>query len=282
MMGKILNDRMLVGFPFLTNLETAKLAMTSWAQLSTPDKAVEFLVFDNSGDLKPDDLKDPFYDRNVTLVTHRENVGMPRLIHILQGVAATRNIPFCGMVHVDTFIWRKNWNVPITEAMWLYEKTAVVGLFGAPGVSAEGCRLGSYGNMTNLRDHGDRVTDEQPRLAAVVDGFAMFFNTPHLKTLVDCQYIEQGQYDYDICLEALWQGYQVRVVPLRCTHVSGITAATRTYEDYLNNKYPGGYEYVRAVNYERWLGKWGKRCPVLTRETGYEWKGEENAKDQAI
>jgi hypothetical protein len=277
-MTKILNDRLLLGIPFMSNIQTAQTSMTSWAQLSTPDKAVEFLVFDNSGELKPDEIKDAFLDREVTLIRNKENVGMPRLVMALQNAAEARGIPFCGMVHADTFIWRKNWNTPITDAMWLYDKTAVVGLFGAPGLTAEGFRVGCFGNMTNLRAHGARINEEHPSLVTVVDGFAMFYNTKYLKTMVDCHYIEQGQYDYDICMEALWQGYQVRALPLRSTHLSGITGGTQTYADYLTQKYPeGGYEFVRDFNYKRWVGKWGKRCPVFVKENGYEWKGVEGA-----
>lgn len=193
-----------------------------------------------------------------------ENMGMLGNLRQIRNICET---PIAGIVHCDTFLFGVDWGNVVTNSL-LEPRVGIVGMFGANGCDPTGVRMGNYTSLVNAGAHG--IKWDKRRYCAILDGFAMFYKTELLrKSIISHQYIEQGQYDYDMSLESLRLGYVNVMCPIPCTHVSGITGATGIWVNYLKNKYKreNAYEYVANNNYNFWKRKWQEFLPVNVNPT---------------
>lgn len=262
---------LLVGMPFRTNIDWARYSLDCWEQTSdTYD--THFLVIDNY----PGDDGLTYYAKyrkiDAFCIHNKvDNPGMFQNMRQLCDMAKTKGFPYCAMVHCDSFVWETGWDYRIMRHFKEYPKCGIIGLFGSTGISPEGCRCGEIlSNVVNAEAHGKRAFNA--RMVSVLDGFALFYRTEVLDQCIDLEYWEQVDYDYDVCMESLANGWENWLVPLKCSHLSGITGAHQVYVDYLAAKYPGGCRDVEVHNYNRWVQKWSQYCPVMAKDGTYEWR----------
>lgn len=266
----------LIGMPYLNGFSLARASLDCWMNNYSGKMALfDFVVFiNNAKDLQLRDYLSKTYP-NVKVVRNPTGYGM--VLNLAQLAQLAKNeygTELCGMVHCDTFIWDGSWPGQVEEFFRSHPKSGMIGLFGALGCDETGCRISGSSNLVNGNLHGLIATE--PKMVSVLDGFVLFFRTEALLKCIDLQYIFQGQYDYDLSMEMIKWGWENWLLPLRCSHVDGISSNTEEYGEILAKLYVGGYEAVNKFNYDRWVKKWGRFCAVKVEGERYVWRNSPN------
>ncbi len=171
--------------------------------------------------------------------------------------------PYVAYLHNDAMILEPNWDRKISRLLRTIPAVGVAGFGGGDGVESNGLRHNFISSLVNAEAHGKRLTTEYMP-SVVIDGFSLIVSRGLLAQLggMALGYRLHHFYDLDICLEAIYQGYNVVTLNCKVEHRGGVTSAEPDYVHYLQNLSITDQE-IHRNNQAVFSAKWGGRTPVL-------------------
>lgn len=260
---------MIVGIPVHNAFDTLFNAIDVCVAAAKVPENLEFVLYDNGSLTKLEQAMDDRYSTatfSYHVVRTETNVGVPVACNYMIDYAKNKNEPFAAIMHSDTLIHQKDWDIYLQGAFAALNP-GVIGFFGADGIGTHDIyqmpyrltqmiRIGtSSGSRCRLpvQVHGQELFTEDLRQCAVLDGF-------FLATNVNLRFDEASphhMYDNDICLESISAGYKNFILNMDCDHPGGATDSGTDW----NNVFNRTKQQIHADAHVHFYNKWapGKR-----------------------
>lgn len=260
-----------LAIPFFNQLNDVKGSVGLLKYNTHP--STEWLVIDNgSTDPVEEFITRTVKPKRLNYLRNEENIGMVATYNQIFSLATTDLV---AILHNDVFVFEKDWDQRVVRSFESLDKLGALGFFGAQGVGPIGERIqdpeypGQMAGISNMLEgakHG-LLLREPYRACAILDGFAMVFNTEMIKKAggLDQKYLYHHLYDRDLPLTSLSLGYKNIVLNVPCHHQSGVTANRAEYQTWINqklNRTEGADVWTHDENSKVFAKKWKNSLPL--------------------
>jgi len=218
--------RMDIVIPILNQHESARKTLESL--LCTEDDLNTYILIDN-GSNPP--LSEYFSTlSNIHIIRNEHNVGLP---HAYNQAREFSTADYLFYTHSDIEMFEQGWDTKIKKILGALGSVGVAGFFGASGIGTPDIYRSPYrmqqlvrvGTMAGDRCrldpqvHGHRQFAEEFQRCAVLDGFSLIAR----HSLEFWNESVHHNYDNNLCLDSLDQGYQNIVINMDVIHYGGRT-----------------------------------------------------------
>lgn len=207
----------------------------------------------------------PQYLKNVKILRNEKNVGLTHSLNQAFEAFCDRT-DFIFYTHNDLIMHERNWDLKLKELIAKMENPGVIGFFGAKGIGSGGIYVSPYhisqmvrtqcvASMPRMEGHGNRQVQGEFEKVAVLDGMSLICSTKMLKMthgFDEINYPIHHQYDNDICLQSIDNGFNNYVVPMDCQHLGGRTDVGEDWATPFGKTKQQVHEEAHPPFYEKW------------------------------
>lgn len=193
-------------------------------------------------------------------IRNEQNVGV---IQSMNQAWTKISTPFVAFLHNDVMMLEGDWDQKVNRLLQILPRIGVAGFGGGNLVAANGGRSGFISNMEDAEVHGERLkADYVP--SVVEDGFCLIVKKGLLEELggIALDYQIHHFYDLDICLEAIYHGYNVATLNCKVRHLGGVTSVRPEFACFLESQSTTQMQ-IYLANQAVFTNKWGSRAPVM-------------------
>lgn len=207
------------------------LTERSITQLLDTGKDFKLLLINNGSDepvnIKPTVMSAGYSNLKRLVVLHNsENQGyLPMLRQSLEYVEEDDLLVF---LHNDVLLWDENWDGYMRAVFNEYPELGLAGLFGAPGVAADGGRMFATSHMvgkewgTEGQLHGSIMPHKSVKPACVLDSLCMIFRKKALDEVgIPGDWPPHHWSDRLFCTRFIEHNWKVAVLGLAFDHYGG-------------------------------------------------------------
>lgn len=199
---------------------------------------IDIIVVDNASEVPYGTHMQYGIPKKITIIRNEQNVA--GFEAFLQASKVAKGDIILWM-HNDVLIHEVDYDTRILREFAKDPKLAIAGFFGAPGVSIDGGRMGSMGNMlgkewgTPQHMHGMILEDVYP--AVVFDALAMIINRPLFNELFSTLDIEVTDIpthhwnDRILPLLFVLNGYHALTIGVGFDHKGGVSSLGAKYRE---------------------------------------------------
>jgi GT2 family glycosyltransferase len=207
------------------------------------------------------------WDGQEKFIINKENIGI--LASLQQGYKnASEESDYIVFMHNDVVVPH---NMMHNELDHYFDKdnnvdfnAGVVGLFGAKQLQTDGGRFDCFYSGLEKNEEGKSLDLHEYEEVLILDGLFLAVRKKLLDDIGgwDMNYSYHHFYDKDISMESNKNGYKNYVTWIPYYHLNGQTANQGAYQNWINEKLPGGDQasFVNSRNYFlfKWKGYLGK------------------------
>ena len=274
--------KLCITIPVFNQLDTLNETINSYYENAKYKADISLTIIDNgsnppiSKSLAKFWIKYPYV--NINVYRFENNVGVARALNKGYELTKTGCCPadFIMFTHSDVLIEEPEWDVKLFNTLDRISNIGVIGFGGAKGIGSPDIYLSPYsiwqlarrGFVSNMRDaeqHGRRMVNEiEP--AVVLDGFTLICNSEMLDVVggFDEHYIFHN-YDNDLCIRAILEGYHNFVLNVKCHHKGGITSTRSDYDEWLRKQDINGDSEVHKESHTYMYEKFRGNLPIYIR-----------------
>lgn len=272
---------MYVGIPVHNQFNVLLECLYNITENASSPENLKIMLFDNGSGRKLADFIEKYWSHvnNVDVVMRsEENLGVPSANNaFLSWAVKTGNADYVSIMHSDTRIYEKSWDVKLDE-IFRELNPGVVGFFGAHGIGRHDLYRAPYelhqlvrvgtvaGNRCRLDPmvHGHRQISENYTKCTVLDGYFLATST---KLHYD-EAVPHHMYDNDICLQSIDKGMSNYVVNFDNVHLGGQTDVNTEWNTVFGKSKDEIHKQAHVHFYQKWApGKNNIDLPYFVEES---------------
>jgi len=256
---------MYVGIPVHNQFHVLLECLYNISECASDPENLKIMLFDNGSDQLLSDFVRDNWKRcnNVEVIMRSEtNLGVPIANNaFLDWARMTGDASFVAIMHSDTRIYEKNWDLKLTR-MFEEVNPGVVGFFGAYGIGRQDLYKTPYelhqlvrtatvaGSRCRLDPnvHGQRQFEHAYEKCTVLDGYFLATST----SLKYDEAVPHHMYDNDVCLQSINQGKENYVINFDNVHLGGQTDVTTQWNEVFGMTKDEIHKKAHVHFYDKW------------------------------
>lgn len=281
--------KILIAIPVYNQKDSTIETVKSFLSTAQNPKDFNWIIIDNNSDEEvvnwfPQIMEEMKFECGKFFIyRNSQNVGVTPALNqawqINKGLSDDEKADYIFYSHNDVLIEEKGWDIKVCDYIDILGDVGIMGFGGAKGIGTPDIyktpyniwqlqRIDFLSNMREAMVHGRRMTNVVEKVA-VLDGFALIVNT---KLLDETNGFDEKvsphyhNYDNNICIESLINGYTNYVINIACDHHGGVTSTKNDYLNWLKTRGIDNDGIVHADSHIKLYEKFRGILPIRVRE----------------